>query len=179
MNYIIKNMKGYNCKEVIINELQNLNINYSSVEIGELKLNQKIAPNKKAFLKDALLKVGFEVIDDKRIILTEKIKSIIIKLVHETDEWPNTNFSVYLCNKIDYHYTYLANLFSEVQGITIARFIMTQKIEKVKKLILKKEYNLKEIASIMNYSSVAHLSSQFKKVANISPSHFKNMKVAS
>lgn len=173
MNYIIRNMEGEACKYRVKSHLDELQIPYSIIEIGEIQLSHKIAIDKKKVLKNALLQNGFELIDDKKIILTEKIKSIVVQMVHGNDEWPPTNFSVYLSDKTGYHYTYLANLFSEIQGITIARFIMTQKIEKVKQFLLYEKYNLKEIAAIMKYSSVAHLSTQFKKVTQISPSVFK------
>ena len=179
MNYIIRNMQNDNCKQLVKAQFEILDIRYASIDDGEVVVNGKIDGEKKNVLKAALTSSGYEFIDDKRLILTEKIKSIIIKLVHGSDEWPNTNFSNYLCDKIGYHYTYLANVFSAVQGITIARFIMTQKVEKIKKLIATKKYNLKEIASLMNYSSVAHLSTQFKKVTNISPSGFKNYQAMS
>lgn len=174
MNYIIRNMESEACKNRVKTHLDELQIPYSVLEIGEIHLSQKITIDKKQVLKNVLMQNGFELIDDKKIILTEKIKSIVVQMVHGNNEWPATNFSVYLSDKTGYHYTYLANLFSDVQGITIARFIMTQKIEKVKQFLLSEKYNLKEIAAIMKYSSVAHLSTQFKKVTQISPSVFKN-----
>ena len=174
MNYIIKNMWGDACKQKVTRNLEDLRISYSLVEIGEVCLTEKIGNNTRHLFKNALSQNGYELIDDKRILLTEKIKNIIVQMVHGSEEWPATNFSVYLSNKVGYHYTYLANLFSELQGITIARFIMTQKIEKVKQFLLTNQYNIKEIASLMKYSSVAHLSTQFKKVTQLSPSEFKN-----
>ena len=167
-------MCGDACKQKVVRNLEDLNISYSLVEVGEVSLTKKIGTDTRDLFKNALSQNGYELIDDKRIILTEKIKRIIIHMVHGSEEWPATNFSVYLSNKVGYHYTYLANLFSELQGITIARFIMTQKIEKVKQFLLSDQYNIKEIASLMKYSSVAHLSTQFKKVTELSPSAFKH-----
>jgi AraC-like DNA-binding protein len=117
--------------------------------------------------------------DDKKAMLIEKIKTIIIEMVHYTDELPKTNFSDYLSEKLKHDYTYLANLFSEYQGTTIEKFMITHKIERVKELIIYDEVNLTEIAWMMHYSSVAHLSNQFKKITGLTPSHFKQLKVKS
>jgi AraC-like DNA-binding protein len=114
--------------------------------------------------------------DDKKSMLIEKIKNVIIEMVHHSDEVIKVNFSIYLSEKLNHDYTYLSNLFSEVQGTTIERFIISHKTERVKELIIYGEHNITEIAWKMGYSSVAHLSSQFKKVTGLSPSHFKNMK---
>jgi AraC-like DNA-binding protein len=114
--------------------------------------------------------------DDKRAVLIEKIKNAVIEMVHHSDETIKVNFSDYLSEKLNHDYTYLANLFSEIQGITIEHFIINHKIERIKELIIYDELNITEIAWKMNYSSVAHLSNQFKKVTGISPSHFKQMK---
>jgi AraC-like DNA-binding protein len=114
--------------------------------------------------------------DDKKAILIEKIKNVIVEMIHYTDDAPKTNFSDYISSKLDYDYTYLANLFSEVQGTTIEKYIISHKIERIKELIIYGEHNLTEIAYIMHYSSVAHLSNQFKKSTGLTPSHFKNLK---
>ena len=114
--------------------------------------------------------------DDKKAVLIEKIKNAIIEMVHYKDELPKTNFSDYLSEKLNYDYTYLANLFSEVQGTTIEKFIISHKIERVKELIIYDELNLTEIAWNMHYSSVAHLSNQFRKITGLTPSHFKKLK---
>jgi AraC-like DNA-binding protein len=123
-----------------------------------------------------LHQTGLELMNDKKALLIEKIKKIIIEMVHYVDELPKTNFSDYLSEKLNYDYTYLANLFSEVQGITIEKFIISHKIERVKELIIYDELNLTEIAWLMHYSSVAHLSNQFKKITGLTPSHFKKLK---
>jgi AraC-like DNA-binding protein len=114
--------------------------------------------------------------DDKTSVLLERIKKIIIEIVHNTDEAIKTNFSEFLSEKLDHNYTYLSNLFSEVQGTTIEQFIIAHKVERIKELIIYGEKNISEIAWMMNYSSIAHLSNQFKKVTGLSPSHFKKLK---
>jgi len=127
-------------------------------------------------LKANLLVSGLELMDDKKSMLIEKIKNIIIEMVHHSDEIIKVNFSEYLSEKMNHDYTYLSNLFSEVQGTTIEQFIISHKTERIKELIIYGEHNITEIAWKMGYSSVAHLSSQFKKVTGLSPSHFKNLK---
>ncbi len=124
----------------------------------------------------ALHESGLELMDDKKAILIEKIKNVIIEMVHYEDEWPTTNFSNYLSEKLKYDYTYMANLFSEATGITVEHFIIAHKIERVKELLLYDEFNLTQISYKLNYSSVAHLSNQFKKVTGLTPSHFKQLK---
>jgi AraC-like DNA-binding protein len=127
-------------------------------------------------LRTGLLNYGLELMDDKRSVLIEKIRNVIIGMVHHSDEVININFSRYLSEKLNHDYTYLANLFSEVQGTTIEQFIISHKIERIKELIIYGELNITEIAWKMHYSSVAHLSNQFKKATGLSPSHFKNLK---
>jgi AraC-like DNA-binding protein len=127
-------------------------------------------------LKAALLNSGLELMDDKKSMLIEKIKNVIIEMVHHSTEPIKINFSDYLSQKLNHDYTYLSNLFSEVQGTTIEQFIISHKTERIKELIIYGELNITEIAWKMNYSSVAHLSSQFKKVTGLSPSHFKQLK---
>ena len=118
-----------------------------------------------------------QLIDDKRSVLIGKIKNVIIEMIHHSDELIKINFSIFLSDKLNHDYTYLANLFSEVQGITIEHFIINHKIERIKELIIYDELNITEIANKMNYSSVSHLSNQFKKVTGLSPSHFKKLKI--
>jgi len=113
--------------------------------------------------------------DDKKAVLVEKVKNVVVEMVHHSDEQIKTNFSDYLSEKLDYDYTYLANLFSEVQGITIEHFLISHKIERIKEYIIYDELNITEIAWKMNYSSVAHLSNQFKKMTGLSPSQFKRL----
>jgi len=123
-----------------------------------------------------LLASGLELLDDKKAILIEKIKNIITELIHYSDEFPKVNYSEYISEKLGYDYTYLANVFSEVKGVTIQHYIIMNKIEKVKELLLYDELNLSEISYLMHYSSVAHLSNQFKKITGLSPSYFKSLK---
>lgn len=164
------------CQMVVKSELEKLGIHYVNVKIGEADIIENILPAQLEQLDIALRKSGLLLMDNKRSFLVEKIKIAIIELVHYTEEQITMNLSDYLSEKLDYDYTYLANLFSEVKGITIEKFYLTHKIEKVKELIIYDELNLTEIAYKMNYSSVAHLSNQFKKFTGLTPSHFKKLK---
>ncbi len=157
-------------------ELKKLGLHFIIVDLGEVEIMENISGEQREQLKIALLNSGFELMDDKRAVLIEKIKNIIIEMVHHSDEIIKINFSDYLSEKLNHDYTYLANLFSEVQGTTIEQFIISHKIERIKELIIYDELNITEIAWKMNYSSVAHLSNQFKKVTGLSPSHFKQLK---
>jgi len=164
------------CQMVVKDELKKLGIQYADVKIGEADIIENISPEQVKQLDIALKKSGLLLMDDKKSILVEKIKSAVIELVHYTEDQIRVNLSDYLSEKLHYDYTYLANLFSEVKGITIEKFYLTHKIEKVKELIVYDELNLTEIAFKMHYSSVAHLSNQFKKFTGLTPSHFKKLK---
>ncbi len=164
------------CQMVVKAELEKLGLHYFDVRIGEANIIEDVIPEKLEKLNVALKKSGLELMDDKKSILVEKIKSAIIELVHYSEEQIKVNLSDYLSEQLDHDYTYLANLFSEVKGITIEKFYLTHKIEKVKELIVYDEHNLTEIAYKMHYSSVAHLSNQFKKFTGLTPSHFKKLK---
>ena len=157
-------------------ELDRLGLHYISVSLGEVDVMENITTAQRETLKTALLKSGLELLDDKKSILIEKIKGVIIEMIHYSDELPKTNFSDYLSEKLQYDYTYLANLFSETEATTIEHFIIIHKIERVKELIIYDELNLTEIAWKMHYSSVAHLSHQFKKITGLTPSFFKSLK---
>ncbi|MBN2611878.1 MAG: helix-turn-helix transcriptional regulator [Bacteroidales bacterium] len=161
---------------VVKAELEKLGIHYIDVKIGEAEIIENLLPDQLMQLDAGLRKSGLLLMDDKKSILVERIKSIIIDLVHYSEEQIRINLSDYLTEKLGYDYTYLANLFSEVKGITIEKFYLTHKIEKVKELIVYDELNLTEIAFKMHYSSVAHLSNQFKKFTGLTPSHFKILK---
>lgn len=161
---------------IVKSELEKLGLHHKYVELGEADILENITPEQKELLKNALKKSGLELMDDKKSILIEKIKNIIIEMVHYTDEQIKVNFSDYISKKLNYDYTYLSNLFTEVQGTTIEKFIIYHKIERVKELIVYDELNLSEIAYKMHYSSVAHLSNQFKKITGLTPSHFKKLK---
>ena len=161
---------------IVSSVLDELGIKHTIVQLGEAQLSKGLGRKQHDRLKLSLLKYGLELMDDKRSMLIEKIKNVIIEMIHYRDELPKTNNSIYISKKLEYDYTYLANLFSEVQGITIEQFIISHKIEKVKELLVYDELNLTEIADKLHYSSVAHLSNQFKKVTGLTPSHFKKLK---
>jgi AraC-like DNA-binding protein len=164
------------CQIVVKSELEKLGLHYRDVKIGEANIIGNILPEQLERLDTALRKSGLQLMDNKRSILVEKIKNSIIELVHYTEDQIRVNLSDYLSEKLNYDYSYLANLFTEVKGITIEKFYLTHKIEKVKELIVYDELNLTEIAYRMHYSSVAHLSNQFKKFTGLTPSHFKKLK---
>jgi AraC-like DNA-binding protein len=172
---LIKNMVSIRCKMLVKAELETLDLHPLVVELGEVKIKENISGEKQQSLKTALYKSGLELMDDKKIILFEKIKNVIIEMIHYADELPQTNFSDYLSQKLNYNYIYLSNLFSEVKGITIEHYIIAHKIERAKELLIYDELTLTEIADKLHYSSVAHLSNQFKKVTGLTASFFKNM----
>jgi AraC-like DNA-binding protein len=161
---------------VVKSELEKLGLHYTTVELGEAVIKEDISQEQIGHLDLALKKSGLELMDDKKSILVERIKAVIIELVHYTDDQIKVNLSDYLSEKLNHDYTYLANLFSEVKGTTIEKFYLAHKIEKVKELLVYDELNLTEIAWKLHYSSVAHLSNQFKKITGLTPSHFKNLK---
>jgi len=157
-------------------ELKKLGLHFIIVDLGVVEIMESLTAEQREQLGIVLLRSGLELMDDKKAVLIEKIKNVIIEMIHYDDELPKINFSEYLSQKLDYDYTYMANLFSEVQGITIEKFIIAHKIERVKELIIYEELNLTEIAWKLHYSSVAHLSNQFKKFTGLTPSHFKNLR---
>ena len=161
---------------VVKSQLENLGLHFTRVELGEAEVMEEISTQQIDLLKVSLKKAGLELMDDKKSILVEKIKTSIIELVHYSDEQIKVNLSDYLSNRLNYNYTYLANLFSEVKGMSIEKFYLSHKIEKVKELLVYDELNLSEIAWKLHYSSVAHLSNQFKKMTGLTPTHFKNLK---
>lgn len=172
----IKYMVSNRCKMAVKEELKKLGLHFIVVDLGEVEIMENISMDQRGKLKLALLDSGLELMDDKKAMLIEKIKNVIIEMVHHSTENIKVNFSDYLSAKLNHDYTYLSNLFSEVQGTTIEQFIISHKTERIKELIIYGELNITEIAWKMNYSSVAHLSSQFKKVTGLSPSHFKQLK---
>ncbi|ANF52809.1 AraC family transcriptional regulator [Chryseobacterium glaciei] len=176
MKLYIKYMVSLRCKMVVHEELNNLGIKHAVVDLGIVEILNDITKQQREILKGNLLKYGLELLDNKKSILIEKIKNVITEMIHYSDEVPKENFSDYLSEKLGYDYTYLANTFSEVKGITIQHFIIVNKIEKVKELLLYDELNLTEISYKLNYSSVAHLSNQFKKITGLSPSFYKQLK---
>lgn len=176
MQLYIKYMVSLRCKMIVHQELKKLNLKYTALELGVVELLEDITEDERLQLKVNLLKSGLELLDDKKSILIDKIKNAIIEMVHFSDELPREKYSVYISEKLGYDYTYLANIFSEVKGVTIQQFIIMHKIERVKELLLYDELNLTEISAKLNYSSVAHLSNQFKKVTGLSPSFYKQLK---
>ncbi|RMA72736.1 AraC-like DNA-binding protein [Flavobacterium weaverense] len=176
MKLYIKYMVSNRCKLAVKEELKKLKLHFMVVELGEVEIMENISMEQRQILKAALLQSGLELMDDKKSMLIEKIKNVIIEMVHHAKEPIKINFSEYLSQKLFHDYTYLSNLFSEVQGTTIEQFIISHKTERIKELIIYGELNITEIAWKMNYSSVAHLSSQFKKATGLSPSHFKKLK---
>ncbi len=169
-------MVSNRCKLAIKEALKNIGLHFIVVDLGEVEIMENITMNQRTRLKNNLLDSGLELMDDKRAMLIEKIKNVIIEMVHHSEEIIKVNFSDYLSEKLNPDYTYLSNLFSKVQGSTIEHFIISHKTERIKELIIYGEHNITEIAWKMGYSSVAHLSSQFKKVTGFSPTHFKNLK---
>lgn len=161
---------------VLTSELDRLGLNYGAVNLGEVDVQQELNVQQLDILRRRLHSAGLELMEDRKAILVEKVKQVIIEMVHYAEERPKTNFSDYLSETLNYDYTYLSNLFSEVKGITIEHYIIAHRIERVKELLLYDELNLTEIAQKLNYSSVAHLSNQFKKVTGLTPSFFKKMK---
>ncbi len=164
------------CKMVVRDELTKLGLHYTVVELGEAHIMENISATQHDLFKAALHKSGLELMDDKKSILIQKIKNVIVELVHYSEEPIVLKFSEYLSQKLNHDYTYLANLFSEVQGTTIEKYLIAHKIERVKELLVYDEFSLTEIAYQMHYSSVSHLSTQFKKVTGLTPSYFKKLK---
>ncbi|MEX2485223.1 MAG: AraC family transcriptional regulator [Brumimicrobium sp.] len=163
---------------IVKEKLNNLNMPFISIDLGKIELEDKISNDQLEQLKSTLLESGLEVMSDKRSVLIEKIKNTIIEMIHHDDELPKIKFSEHLSEKLQYDYTYLANLFSKTEGITIAQFILLHKIERIKEFIIYDELTLTEISYKMNYSSVAALSNQFKKITGLTPSFFKSLKHA-
>jgi AraC-like DNA-binding protein len=169
-------MVSLRCKLVVKAELEKMDIPFTLVDLGVVEIGAEITSDQREELKKNLLVSGLELLDDKKSILIERIKNVIVEMIHYEDEVPKVNYSDYIAEKLGYDYNYLSNVFSEVKGTTIQQFIITHKIERVKELLLYDQLSLTEIAFQMNYSSVAHLSNQFKKVTGLSPSFFKKLK---
>jgi AraC-like DNA-binding protein len=176
MKLYIKYMVSLRCKLMVKEELKKLGIHFVIVELGMVEILEDITELQRQTLRENLLKLGLELLEDKKAILIEKIKSVIIEMVHYSDEMPKVNYSDYISEKLAYDYTYLSNIFSEVKGITIQQYIIIHKIERVKELLLYDNHTLTEISYMLHYSSVAHLSNQFKKITGLSPSFYKQLK---
>ena len=169
-------MVSIRCKMLVRSELEKLGLHIRTVELGEADIEEDISAATWEELHQRLKKSGIELMDDKKSILIEKIKKVVIELVHYSEEPLTINFSEYLSQKLSHNYTYLANLFSESQGITIEHFLIVHRIERVKELLIYDELNISEIAYKMHYSSTAHLSNQFKKITGLTPSFFKGLR---
>ena len=176
MKLYIKYMVSLRCKLVVKDELHKLGIHYNTIDLGLVELPESISDDQREQLSLNLRKSGLELLEDKKSILVEKIKNLIIEMIHYSEDLPESNYSDFISQALQYDYTYLANTFSEVKGITIQQFIIINKIEKVKELILYDELNLTEISYKLHYSSVAHLSNQFKKITGLTPSYYKKLK---
>lgn len=177
MKLHIKNMVSNRCKMIVRSELEKLGFHYIMLDLGEVETMETLTADQLALLNNGLKESGLSLIDDRKGILIERIKNIIIELVHYSEKPLKINFSDYLSEKLNYDYTYLANLFKENQGTTIEHFLLTHKIERVKKFLVYDELNITEIADRMYYSSVAHLSNQFKKITGLTPSLYKHLKL--
>lgn len=169
-------MVSLRCKMMVKEELKKLGLHYVIVDLGMVEILEDITLAQRLQLRENLKKSGLELLDDKRSILIDKIKNLIVEMIHYSDELPKVNYSEYISEKLAYDYTYLANIFSEVKGITIQQFIIMHKIEKVKELLIYDELNLTEISYRLHYSSVAHLSNQFKKITGLTPTFYRQLK---
>ncbi len=176
MKLIIKYMVSIRCKMLVQAALEQMGLHSTSISLGEVDVQEDLNAEQRELIRKKLLQSGLVLMDDQRAMLIAKIKAVIVEMIHYSDELPQVNFSNYISEKLNYNYTHLANLFSETEGITIMHFILIHKIERVKELILYDELNLTEIADKMNYSSVAHLSRQFKQITGLTPTFFKSLK---
>lgn len=177
MRLYVKYMVSLRCKMVLRAELDKMNLKHWNIELGEVEVQDDISEAQLAELKVALRKSGLELMDDKKAVLIQRIKNLVVEMVHYADELPRVNFSDYATKKLDVNYTYAAHLFSEATGVTVEQYIISHKIERAKELLIYDELNLTEISYKLGYSSVAHLSNQFKKVTGLTPTFFKNLKV--
>lgn len=178
MELYIKYMVSLRCKMVVKEKLASLGLHCAKVDLGVVEIRENISEETREKLKIDLSRCGLELLEDKTNILIEQIKGVVIEMIHylDDDDAPKVNYSDYISEKLNYRYTYLSNVFSKVKGITIQQFIIRNKIERVKELLMDDEMNLTEISYKLNYSSVAHLSNQFKKITGFSPSFYKQIK---
>lgn len=176
LKLFIKYMVSNRCKLAVKEELTKLGLHFIVVEVGEVEIMEELTQEQYKALQLGLAPSGLELMDDKKAMLIEKIKNVITEMIHHSDEVPRVNYSDFISAKLDYDYTYLSNLFSEVKGITIQQFIIIHKIERAKEFLLYDELNLTEISYKLHYSSVAHLSNQFKKITGLTPSAYRQLK---
>jgi len=177
MKLYIKNMVSNRCKMIVKSELEEFGLHFIIVDLGEVEIMENISEEQRILLNLNLEKSGLRLLDDRKRVLIEKIKNIIVDLVYFSEQQPKINLSDYLSGKLNYDYTYLANLFSDSQSETIEHFFLNHKIERVKELLVYDEISLTEIAYKLHYSSVAHLSNQFKKMTGLTPSNYKDLKI--
>lgn len=170
-------MVSHRCKMVVRSELEKLGLHPILVELGIVEIQEEMTPDQRTHFKAELQNSGLQLIEDHKSILIERIKNIIIEMIHYSDEPLKSNFSVYLSEKLQHDYTYLANIFSELSGSTIEQYLIHQKIERVKEYLVYDELTLTQISYMLNYSSVAHLSNQFKKVTGLTPTFFKQLRL--
>lgn len=175
MKLYIKNMVCNRCKMVVRSELQKFGLHPATVELGEAEIEEELNPEQKQKLNKTLQSLGFELMDDKKSKLIEKVKTTIVELIY-SEQQLRVNFSDYISQLLAHDYSYISNLFTEVEGTTIEKYFITQKIERVKELLVYDELSLSEIAVKLHYTDVSHLSKQFKKVTGLTPSHFKQLK---
>jgi YesN/AraC family two-component response regulator len=161
---------------VVKEALKSMNIHYYIIDLGMVETKEDLTDQERERFKAILLQSGLELLDDKKAMLIEKIKNVIVEMVHYSDELPKVNYSDYIGQKLGQDYTHMSKIFSEVKGTTIEQYIISHKIERVKELLLYDELNLTQISYMLNYSSVAHLSKQFKKVTGLTPTYFKHLK---
>ncbi len=176
MKLYVRNMACLSCKVVVKEALEELKIEPVKVELGEIETRKELSNNEMQQLNNKIKKVGLELLENKQGMIIEKIRKVVVDYVYHTEEKIIKNFSDYLSEKLNYNYTYLANLFSEVEASTIEQYVIAMKIERIKELIMFEDMTLTEISYKLHYSSVAHLSSQFKKVTGLTPTHFKQLK---
>jgi AraC-like DNA-binding protein len=164
------------CKEAVRSLFEKLDLPVTRIELGEVEVGDDLPPKILSHLSDGLRDLGFEMIDDRKGRIIEKIKNVVVSIVHHSDDQPREKYSELIAAQLHYDYSYLSKLFSEVEGVTIEHYIIHQKIEKIKEYIVYDELTLNEISYRMGYSSVAHLSNQFKKVTGMTPSYFKTLR---
>ena len=177
MKLYIKNMVSNRCKMIVKSELEEFGLHFIIVDLGEVEIMENITSEQCILLNQNLEKSGLGLLDDKKRVLIEKIKNIIVDLVYYSEKQPRVNLSDFLSEKLNYDYTYLANLFSENQSTTIEHFFLNHKIERVKELLVYEDISLTEISYKLHYSSVGHLSNQFKKMTGLTPSKYKKLRL--
>lgn len=176
MKIYVKNMACESCKIVVKEALEELDVSPIKVELGEIEIKEELSNEEKKELNKKIKKAGLELLEKKQGVIIEKMRKVMVDYVYKSDEKPNIKFSALLSDELNHSYTYLANFFSEIEATTIEQYIIALKIERIKELIIFGEDTFSEIAHKLHYSSVSHLSSQFKKVTGLTPSHFKALK---